>query len=422
MALLAGTKTSAAAGESGRAHAAPSSEPYGHARLDWDLDLVKQAYRQAERGDIRLASDLCDALLGDDRIRSVFSTRFYGLIGSELSFEPAGYSDGRRRNKALRAIETGEDWWEIFPEDQLFRLFVVGTLLGSAFGRLVPAKRDDHGGRILPRIEVWSSRWFRFNHADNAWERDLGNGTWEPIVLGDGEWFGYMPYGPNKPWQMGLWRGLAVLWLLKRYAMFDWGHYSTRHGLGTWVISSDNGDDRKRAALAAEFGRLARDPNIALPKGVTAEFVESKANTWENFNAQIQVANIGVAVMVIGGNLAAEVDANQQTGATAQTLVRVDYKRADANALSTFANRQVLTYWAQWNFGDTRLAPWPLWQVEAKEDTRAVAETWLTVAKATSEFAKAGYRIDIGAVAVRFNIPLLPGEFAPLPDRTSEPK
>jgi len=41
--------------------------------------------------------------------------------------------------------------------------------------------------------------------------------------------------------------------------------------------------------------------------------------------------------------------------------VRDDLVRFDAEALATCLNEQVLRWWAEFNFGDARLAPWPNW-------------------------------------------------------------
>jgi phage gp29-like protein len=382
-----------------------SSEPQGVVRDEWNAEYVRLAFRRAELGDLRLVADLCDSILGDDRASAVWATRADGLLGSPLTFEPSAYSTTRQRNRAAKALEAGEDFWAMFPDAELRKLLINGRLLGVSFGRLTTERQAAHGGRAIPRLQVWSARWFRWNMTDRTWEVTDGVGNWKAITPGDGEWVVYTPFGASRPWAFGLWRGLSVLYLMKRCAILDWANQSERNGAGVWVTSGE-ADRKKREELASLFHDLARNASVSLSPGVTAELIESTANTYETFSAQIQTANIGMAVAAIGGNLAAEVDKNQQTGATAQNLVRVDYKRADASSLASVTHDQVLTHWAQWNFGDPRLALWPSWNVEPKEDELAEAQTWRQVGLAAKDFRDAGYELDLDETSARFGIPL----------------
>src|SRR5690349_17589499 len=92
----------------------------------WTPALVRAVLPQAEGGSMRLLGDLCDALLADDRLWSVYETLFGGLLGLPISFEASG--DGRRKNKAVRHLEADEDWWELFPEEELAQFLKWGYL------------------------------------------------------------------------------------------------------------------------------------------------------------------------------------------------------------------------------------------------------------------------------------------------------
>lgn len=406
----------AAAASPSPSRGAAASEPQYRSLTEWTPQHIRAALRWTDSGELRLAAELCDALLGDDRIQSAFSTRVGGLLGSPLDFEQSASPGGlRQRKRALKALEAGEDWWEICPEDELTRLIVWGLLLGVAFAQLRTERSAEHGGRLIPRLHVWHPRWFRWDHTAQCWFVWTSENRWVRIHPGDGEWVVFTPYGRSRPWAHGLWRGLAVLWLLKVYALRDWGRYSEAHGQPAWVITAESDDYRRRKELADLFGDLGRNPCIALPKGFSADLVEATANTWETFDAQLQLANRGFAVAIVGGNLAVEVDRNQQTGANAQTLVRIDYKRRDAASVSTLTHDQILVWWAAWNFGEGRFAPWPAWNVEPPEDRHQAANTWFTVAKAVTMFRKAGVVIDLQETAERFAIPIL-GETEPEDD------
>lgn len=397
------------------------SEPKFVAGGEWTPLHLRNALRITDSaGDLRYIAELCDQLLGDDRVSAAFLTRIGGLLGSDLTFERASFGNGRKRNRALKAIEAGEDWWEIFPEDEFGRLMMWGLLAGVGFAKLHWENDPEHGNRLLPRIEVWHPRWFRWDHKTKSWWVWTAEQKWVQIAAGDGEWIIYTPFGKSRPWAFGLWRGLSALWLLKLYALRDWGRYSETHGIPAWVTSGEP-NDKKRQQLAELFGDLARNPSVALPPGVTAELIEAKADTWETFHSQIQLANNGYAVAVVGGNLNLEVDKNQQTGATAQTMVRIDFKRRDMQSASTLAHDQVLVWWAAWNFGEARLAPWPVWNVEPAEDQSLTATKWYTVANALASFRAAGYVVDIAETAERFDIPLT-ALTEPAKDSLSDPQ
>lgn len=388
--------------------AAASREPAYRSYTEWTPPLIRSVLRWVDsNGELRWAAELCDAFLGDDRIKSVFETRIGGLLGSDLSFEEATLGHRRKRKKAVRALEAEEDWWAIFPEDELSRLITWGLALGVGFATLEGWHEDpNHGGRLLASLKVWHPRWFRWDHAEQSWFVWTTANKWERVTPGDGRWVIYTPYGTSRPWAYGLWRGLSVLWLLKVYAMRDMGLYSELHGTPAWVVTGEP-DFNKRKQLTDLFGDLARNPAIALPRDAKAELIEAKADTWEVFTAQIELANRGAAVAVVGGNLSVEVDGNQQTGATAQTLVRIDYKKRDAASVSTLAHDQVLVWWAEWNFGDAKVAGWPIWNVEPPQDAAAVAKTWLTVAQAVEKFKAGGVVIDMQLTAERFDIPIV---------------
>lgn len=404
-AALAQSTASGAPPPSDRA-AVVGHEPKYVAFTNWTPRHLRDLLRYTDQsGDLRWVADCCDWILGDERVKSAFHTRIGGLLGSQLSFEESANGGAIARRKAARAIEAGEDFWELFPETELHRLMTWGLLLGVAFGRINGwTENKDHGGRLVPQIEVWHPRFFRWDHAGQRWLRDTGNG-WVPVEFGNGEWFIYCPYGRSRPWASGLWRGLGVFVMLKLMAEADWGLRSEKQGQPTWVLTGEQSWERRKE-LALLIAELGRDPAVAMPNGVDAKLVESRAENGEIFERQIQLANTSFSVAITGGNLTVEVSGSQKTGATAQTLVRIDYKRNDAAGLSTFCHDQVLVWWSEWNFGDAQAAVWPIWNVEPPADLHSVAGTWLTVAKAVSTFRAAGITIDLQLTAERFNIPI----------------
>ena len=377
--------------------------------IDWTPDMIKAALSRADGGSMRAAADLCDDIFGDDRAGAVLTTRSNALFASPLTFEASG--DGRRKKRAVHALEAEEDWWTLFPEEELAALLHWGWVLGVGLGELVPPEVSStevsEGKRYVPTLKVWHPRALRFDWPSRRWLLAIEGGTEIEITAGDGRWILFTPYGRNRPWSRGLWRGMSLLRLLKRYAIADWGLHSEVHGNPIRVITSEGQvSPAIRKALANDLRDLGRDTLFACPPGFDFKMVEATAKTWEMYQAQIQLANTSYSVQAIGANLPTELTANVGTGATAQHLVRQDYKRSDAMTVSTMTRWQALVWWAAWNFGDRNLAPWALWNTEPPEDKQATALTWKTVGEALGAFAKIGQTVEPKLIEERFGIVL----------------
>jgi phage gp29-like protein len=388
-------------------------EPQPRTQIDWTVSRQRQALRRADAGDMRELASLCDAIMGDDRAPSVLRTRGNALFGAPLTFEASG--DGRRKGRVVRAADLEDDFWSMCPEVALGQLKLWGDLLGVGLAELVWVESLDHGGRVLAQLRVWHPGGLRWDWPTRQWflrvEADANGGTREiPITPGDGKWVMYCPYGTSTPWRHGLWRGMGALWLVKDFAQRDFGLHQEVHGLpirvGMWDGGKLTPTPKDRAELAGYLGAVGRDTGIVAGAGLKVELVEAKARTWEMYTAQITLSNTGMSVMAIGTNLPTEVAAGIGTGAYAQNLVRLDYKRADAEAMSTCVHDQILTWWAEYNFGSMALAPWPVWDVEPPADRTAMAAVWKTVAEAYATFKAQGVAPPIKVIEERFDIPL----------------
>ena len=94
------------------------------------------------------------------------------------------------------------------------------------------------------------------------------------------------------------------------------------------------------------------------------ELLEAEAKTWEMFPKQIETANAELSILLVGQNLTSEVQGGSFAAAKIHQNVRDDLVRFDAEALATTLREQVLSWWAEFNFGDARLAPWPNWDTK----------------------------------------------------------
>lgn len=380
------------------------TQPSQRVFTTWTPALLKAAFAQAESGNVRLASELCDNMLADDRINTVFDTRIGGLLGLQIEFE-AG--QGRRKNRAIKALEAEEDWWAMFPESELWPLLAWGRLFGISFGQLHPT---DNKGRSVPRLEFWHPRNTRFDWQKRQWMARVDGSAFEvPIVPGDGQWIAYAPYGAYRPWASGLWRGLARWWLLKSLAQDDAGRRSEKSG--TTVVESDisnNSDDERqlRIDLARDMSDAARDAVIILPSGFSASLLESKDSIKDNQGSLVDMANSAIAIAVLGQNLTTEVSGGSYAAATVHSKVQIQRIRADAETASTTIHDQALEWWAEFNFGTRDVAPWPIWKTDPPTDQVSRATVLSTLATALSTLKNVGYTINKEDLEEEFDIEL----------------
>lgn len=391
-------------------------EGYYRVLLDWTPDDLRTAVYTSSTGWLTLAGDLCTAMRGDDRIPPVIAARVMAVQGAPLTFEAA--PSGRLRRRALKAAQAEEDWWEILPEAELEELRSWLRFFGVALGELVwvePDPADSTGeaviarlrnGRNVPRLKVWDPRNLRKDLDTGLWYVRTRDGTEEQIRPGKGKWV-LLTLGGSRPWLKAPWRGVAELWLAKKYAREDWARQSERYADGTfWVSSPDESEKEERDALAADIDKAGKRPVFVAPPGYEAEVLEINAQAWLTYQSQWEICNRSIAIAILYNDLGTESKTSAGTGAQLQGDVRDDLKKADASSDETALRSQVLAPWAEANFGDPELAPWPMYDVDPPEDLNALATMWSGVALAMKNFRDARVALDLDEVRELTGIPI----------------
>ncbi|MCS7069086.1 MAG: DUF935 family protein [Meiothermus sp.] len=372
------------------------SEPSSWARTDWAPADLTTAWRMAQGGNLSLAADLVDSMLADDRVQATLGTRVRGLLGLPLAFEPANNREGKTVVRALEA-----DFWSFAPEESLYQLISWGLLLGVGLARL--DWQEGESGRLLPRLEVWHPRNLGYDPQRGAWYVQTREGS--RVEPRPGAWWLYTPYGPRRPWAQGLWRALAVPWLVKADAVRYWARDNE---VGAIRVGSASGPttDAAREQLARDLADLGSSTGIALPEGYQLQILAPSGEVWRSKEAAIGWANTALATAILGQNLTTEVQGGSFAAARVHDAVRQDLLEADAEALATSLREQVLSYWAEFNFGDARLAPWPRWETTPPEDRAQQAETLNRLAQAVATLAQAGAPVDVLALLEAYGVPL----------------
>jgi hypothetical protein len=375
-------------------------QPSTRSQRVWTPGLIRAAEVQANSGTLRAAGDLCDAMLADDRIQSVAQASADALLGLDVSFEAAG--DKRRSGRAVRALEAEEDWWAMFPEEELTKLLTWGRMLGVIHAQLAPWSERD-SGRVVGSLNVWPGRTLGWDWASRVWTTEIDGGTRATIDQNTGQWIVFTPYGATRPWASGIWRGLSRLWLLKQFAIDDWADFAENAKRG--IVTSPQGATlEQRKQLAQDLFDAGRDAQIALPPGFDFKLVEASAVTRDIYEAQINLANTAFAIAWRGGNLSTETKGGSFAAAQSQADTGDARKtRAVSQVLSTCLREQGLRFWADFNFGNSALAPWPTWDTDPQADESQRADVYVKVAQSLPALVTQG--ADAKAILDEFSIP-----------------
>ncbi len=400
-------------------------EAQTRALLDWTPALIKAAELNADGGNLRLAADLCESMMVDDRVSRCLGA-IAGVISLPLTFDPPGDGDSET-DPVSEALS--RDWWKFFPESEQRSLISWGMLLGVGLPHVEDWQHDDETGRVLPMTEVWNPKNLRCDLTASKWFLRLNDNTEVEITDDSDRFWLFRPYGKRRPWAHAPWRGLARLCLLKRYALDDWAVYSEVRARGTDVITESaienakSVGDEERKLLASDLKAMGKNGKIVLPAGFDYKLVESSANTWATYRAQIEVANAAISINLCGGNLTSEVQGGSRAAATVHDQVEQRVIRTVSESLSTDSRQGTLVKYTEYNFGDRKRTPYAKWNTEAPADRSTRADVLVKVSQYVTNMVLAGFEPDLKQIEEEFGVTLtkgerrqvFPGAFAALP-------
>lgn len=384
----------------------PSTRTY----YTWSPALIRSAEVSADSGNIRMAANLCDWLLGDEAIQRAMHTRVQALTGLTPSFETP--DDSPKAKEVADALEK-KDWWPSYPEHEIGQIHTWGLLLGVCPARHKWISPEGHDDRLLPNPSFWQPQHLRYDWTSRKWmirvvigETGSDAGQEVELTAGDGAWLLHMPYGEHRPWSLGMWRGLARWALLKAYAISDWGRLGESASRN--VVSSDvqaTSTKELRQQLADDIAAAARDMTIMLPAGFSYELVQTEASTSQLYRAQVEMADLAFAITIRGGNLTTNVAEGSRAATEVQAKFGDQAKlKFDGQSASTFLHDQSLVWYAEYNYGARTLAPWPKYPIDEKEDLETKAKAMGDAAKAATDWVNLGFKLKRQEFADAFDV------------------
>jgi hypothetical protein len=391
--------------------------------------------REHDAGLFYRSASLVDELFTDDRIQGVSETRIGELLSSPRKIKAA--SDKRKALKIAEEIG-GEDgdghgegiWETICSPATAATMLKWGIYLGVAIAQIVWVRTPE---KWTPRLVPWHPANLRWDDWQKVFILNTMGGQ---VVLprpdeqpeGDGKWVVWCPNGVQYGWRDGLIRSLGEVYLSRRDAKRDFNRWTETRALGILKGKTPSGaSDDAKSAFRADLANAAADTVVIVPQGADANtpgydvegvnLDSSGGSSWQGIKGLIDDANADISVLILGGNLPTEVSGDGSYAAS-KTQKQTSVNRALRDAtLGPTIGRQVLTHWAEANYGDATLAPIPCYEVTPEEDElrEAQAESAEATALKTKAEAIALLRdlephVDVAAMVEAEGLPLLSDE------------
>lgn len=385
----------------------------------WNWPGVRAALHDLEIGQFDRPAQLCESVLGDDRVQATIGSRTGGLLGRPVQFAP---SRVRRVRGSDAARECEDAWRECWPtianEAALGELHQWGIMLCSAPGQLL---WDTSGDVAVPHIRPWHPRYTQYQV---NWRTLLAT-TLDGLAVvtpGDGHWICHAPHGMHRGWMRGAIRALAQPWIQRALTYRDMARFCERHGFPiAKIMTPAAGDPLQVRKLQSAATQLGQESVLICPQGVDGtngydlKWESFGDTTWEVFIEAIKLCDAAITLTMLGQNLTTEVKEGSFAAARVHGDVRQAFIEFDARALSATINQQIARPFAAINFGDADLAPTTAWEITPYEDNQAAAQTLQALAQAMSALRLAGHKVtDPHALAHAFDIRLDLGKIVPV--------
>ena len=383
---------------------------------NWDnVNMVRDALVQLDKGMFDRAALLIDAMMADDRIAGVWSCRADGLLGLPIDMRvPKNHETDERAIKLAEAAETA--WEEMAPEQALGELLKWGRFLG--FGL---AEKIYPPGKWTPVLKVWHPKFVFWDWGTRVYRLITAEGV---VDLDPSDpatrrkWIFYCPWGYARGWVQGRVRSLAIPWLIRQWAYRDWARHNEVHGIPVRKVKVPaQWDDQEKQRALQEIAQLATESVIRCPvdsegNGFDLELVEPQSNSYEAFEHLIAKADTAIAVVLLGQNLTTEIgDKGSRAAAQVHDRVRQDVIRSDAESLSTCLHDQLMLEWCAYNQKDDPvLAPWPGWDIVPPQDEMKAGTALRALAESMLVFRQSQLPFDYGELAENYGLPLEPGK------------
>lgn len=385
--------------------------------IDWSLRSVRGGLVDQAMGNFGRPGMLTEAMIGDDRVQSAFDGRAKGVTRCLPNLVPAR-TGGAVGVEVVEALD--EVWDEILPEETTEEILRWSVFTGFTLIEVIwePWPIRD---AWLPRLKVWHPYYIYFRNDVRKYVAITKEGPLE-IDPGDAKWLLYCPHGFYRGWLLGRVRSCAVPWLVRQFALRDLARFSEVHGMPMRLAKYPaQAPAEDKARFVAGIKSLGAETTVGLPiqagRDAAAwgvELVEAKDTSWEAFIALRDACNASITLAIRGTNLTSEVGQGNSGNRAAAEVHREeedDYTLTDRRKLMRMFRRDLLSWFAIFNFGDSRLAPSKESQFvdPDSEDLETKLKVQEQSAKTVVQLRAAGAPVDALRVYEEADVPLIEG-------------
>jgi len=165
----------------------------------------------------------------------------------------------------------------------------------------------------------------------------------------------------GSPLSESLLRSLAVIWLLKKLALADWGTFCERFGMPTAVGKYPPAATPAEKTELAEFlDKFGSRGWLMASTATVVEFLEAAQRGTSPYDGFMAALNREIAIAVLGANLSSDTTGGTGTFAAAevQENVRDDLRDADMEAEGCTIREQILRPMVVFHFGAEAPVPY----------------------------------------------------------------
>lgn len=310
--------------------------------------------KEADRGDPVRYMELAETIEERDlHYGGVLGTRKRSVTQLPITVEPAGDSaEDEAMAQRIRDWLTRDEL-----EDELFDM-LDATGKGYSFTEIV---WDTSTGQWNPeRLEWRDPRWFRFEQHNLRKPLQLeDNGREKPL---DGFKFVFTAIKAKSglPLRSGLARAAMWGYLFKKYTERDWAIFTQTYGQPLRVGKYGPGASKEdRDTLFRAVANIAGDCAAIIPESMMIEFVDSGnvGQAHQLYKERAEWIDKQISKAVLGQTSTTDAEVGGLGSGKEHREVQEDIERADAKALATAVNRDILQPWVILERGPQKAYP-----------------------------------------------------------------
>jgi len=359
----------------------------------WEVHQARNALAQHMIGIFEWSAQLCDSILGDDRVMATLGSRRAGLFGREVRFRAANDSSAARE-----VLDAWTAHWPQFSGDSSIGIMSdYEVLMGFADAQLI---WDTSTPVWKPFLRHWHSRYEYWNWDVRKLIALSQDGQFA-VIPGNGKWVHHSRFGMERCWIRGAIRAVSEPFLGRHWARRDLFRWSEKHGLATVLAETPmSADPGERSQFVQQVANLGSESTILLGKGVDEHnsyglsLLEAETLGWEGFIGAIDNCDMAIVLALLFQNLTTEVKGGSFAATSAHMDIRDSGIQDDNAAWRSTLHDQVARPFAFFNFGDPDLAPWTEWDVASRSQYQANAAQFKEFGNALMSMARGGIRFD----------------------------